>query len=66
MPDKVTDIQKARQDKLQKTGWTHAEIKKRTAEERVTYAKLAENVPDALASGGDVANIMDDKSDEED
>ncbi|HED16755.1 MAG TPA: hypothetical protein ENI64_08100 [Gammaproteobacteria bacterium] len=66
MPDKISDIQKARQEKRQKTGWTHAEIKKRAAEERKAYAKLAENEPDAFASGGDMANIMGDKSDDED
>lgn len=68
MPEKVTDLKKVRQDKRQKTGWTTAEIKKRAAEERAKYKELAADEPDALASGGDMENILeesdDDKADE--
>ena len=65
MTDKVTDLQKARKCKRQKTGWTTEEIKKRAAEERAAYKGLAENEPDALASGGDMSNIWEEPDDDE-
>ncbi len=64
MPEKVTDIKKARQRKRQKTGWTTAEIQKRTVEERAAYKKLAQNEPDALASGGNMTKILDESDDD--
>lgn len=62
---KVTDIQKERQDKRQKTGWSEAEIKKRAEQERARYKRLAENEPDALDSGGDMSKILEESTDEE-
>ena len=66
MTKKLTDLQQARQNKRQKTGWTAEEIKKRAAEERAAYEKLAENEPDALASGGDMSNILEEPDNDED
>lgn len=65
MTKKVTDLKKARQSKRAKTGWTIDEIKKRAAEERSAYKKLAENEPDALASGGDMSKILEEPDDDE-
>ncbi len=65
MTEKLTDIQKARHDKRQKTGWTVEEIKKRAAQERARYKNLTKNEPDTLASGGDMSNIAKEKDDDE-
>lgn len=65
MSKKIANLQKIRQAKRQKTGWTAAEIKKRAAQERAAFKKLTENEPDALASGGDMANILEEKNDDE-
>lgn len=65
MPKKVTDLKKAQQDKRQKTGWAMEEIKKIAAEERAEYKELAENEPDALASGGDMSKILEEEDDDE-
>ena len=66
MTDKnVADIQKARQDKRQKQGWSEAEIKQRAAQERAKYKKFSEDEPDALASGGDMSNILEESDDKE-
>lgn len=64
MTDKITDLQKARQYKREKTGWTAKEIKKRAEEERTKYKKLAEKEPDALASGGDMTKILEEDDNE--
>jgi len=65
MTKKVTDLKKARQKKRDKTGWTLEEIKKRAAEERAAYKKLAEEEPDALASGGDMSKILEESDNDE-
>lgn len=64
MSEKVIDLQKTRQDKRQKTGWTTAEIKKRAAQDRAAYKELTENEPDALASGGDMSKILEESDDD--
>lgn len=66
---KIADLKKARQEKRKKKGWTMAEIKLRAAQERAAYKKLAQNEPDALASGGDMSETSkepcdDDKDDD--
>ena len=64
MPNKIIDLKKVRQDKRKIKGWTMEEIEKRAVEERSGYKKLAENEPDALASGQDMSNILEEKEDD--
>ena len=64
MPNKVTDLKKVRQDKRKIKRWTMEEIEKRASEERSNYKKVAENEPDALASGKDMPNILEEKEDD--
>lgn len=63
MTGDLTDLQKARKKKREQTGWTIEEIKKRAAAERVRYKNLAEEEPDALASGGDMKKILEEDDD---
>ena len=65
MTEKLTDLQKIRQDKRQKTGWTAEEIKTRAAQERARYKNLTNKEPDSLASGGDMSNILGEEHNDE-
>ncbi|MGH1438981.1 MAG: hypothetical protein ACRBBR_02620 [Cellvibrionaceae bacterium] len=56
---KITNLQIARQEKRDKTGWTLEEIKKRAEEERERYKNNDLEEPDALASGGDMSKILE-------
>lgn len=61
MPKKVTDLKKARQEKREKSGWSLEEIKKRAAEERAAYRRLAKDEPDALASGKGMSSTSEEE-----
>ena len=51
MSNKVEDINKARQKKRDKNGWTEDEIKKSAEKELEEFKKIAEDEPDDLVSG---------------
>ena len=51
MASKTSDLNKARQNKRQKTGWTSDEIKKNAENELEKFKKLSDNEPDDLVSG---------------
>jgi len=65
MSDKVTDLEKARKEKRQKTGWTLEEIKENAARELRNLKKQIKDEPENLASG-DMQKIIDGEEDEED
>jgi len=51
MANNIADLNKVRQNKRQKTGWTLDEIKKNAENELEEFKKLSENEPDDLVSG---------------
>jgi pyruvate-formate lyase-activating enzyme len=51
MPNKITDINKAKQEKHEKSGWTMEEIKKNAEKELEEFNNISENEPDNLVSG---------------
>jgi len=53
MSDKIINIQKAKQDKRQKTGWSAEEIKERAAAEFDKNRKISQETPEPenLVSG---------------
>ena len=51
MSNKVEDINKARQKKRDKNGWTEDEIKKNAEKELEELKKIAEDEPDDVVSG---------------
>ena len=65
MKKKVVDLQEARQEKRDNSGWSIEEIRKRAAEEREAFKALAEKEPDSLASGGDMKNILKEEEHDE-
>ena len=64
MAEKITDLNKVRQEKRQKSGWSIDEIRARAAQERALYKGLGQSEPDELASGGDMKKILEDAEDE--
>jgi len=63
--DNLTDLEKAHQARRKKMDWTMESIEQKAREEAAAYEKLAKNEPDAIASGGDMANILEDKNNED-
>lgn len=57
----MNDIEKARKKKRGATGWTLDEIKKKVQQERDAYKKLGTGEPDALASGKDMKNVLEER-----
>ena len=60
MSEKITDLQKVKQEKRDKSGWTLEEIKENAKRELKKFKKLAENEPKDLASG-DMKKAIDDE-----
>ncbi len=62
MNDKITNIQKAKQDKRQKTGWTAEEIKERSTAEFEKNRKISQETPEPenLISG-DMDSFLNEK-----
>lgn len=64
MAKKVSDINKARQEKREKSGWTMEEIKKNAEKELEEFKKISKNEPADLASG-DMDKIIRGEDDDE-
>lgn len=61
---KVSDINKARQEKREKSGWTMEEIKKNAEKELEEFKKISKNKPVDLVSG-DMDKIIRGEDDDE-
>ncbi len=61
---KVSDINKARQKKREKSGWTMEEIKKNAEKELEEFKKISKNEPADLVSG-DMDKIIRGEDDDE-
>jgi hypothetical protein len=64
MAKKVSDINKARQEKREKSGWTMEEIKKNAEKELEELKKISKNEPADLVSG-DMDKIIRGEDDEQ-
>ena len=51
MPKNISDINKARRKKRDKTGWTTEEIKENAKKELEEFKDVSEDEPDDLVSG---------------
>ena len=51
MPKNISDINKARRKKRDKTGWTTEEIKENAKKELEEFKDISEDEPDDLVSG---------------
>lgn len=65
MEKNISDLNKKRREKRQKTGWSEAEIKAALVRERELYKRqqLSEKEPDDLVSG-DMSKIHEELDDE--
>ena len=61
----IRGLDKFRSDKQKKHDAMLSNIKRRAAQERAAYKKLAQDEPDALASGGDMPNTSKPCDDED-
>ena len=64
MPHKITDINKVKQEKRKKSGWTMEEIKKNAEKELEEFNKISKDEPDNLVSGDMDKIIRGDKDDD--
>ncbi len=63
---RVADLQRVRRQKRNRTGWTMAEIRESAAKRAAANRELERDEPANLASGGDMAAILDDNENDED